>query len=182
LNRAAGPVPVALFIEKPDPGKARDLKLNGALWNTMIMVCRAETLLRLASGVSPDLYGTFQRIDEALGTPAEKCVVREIYQQLAPVNFSKDLLEPYVQAHPSSLMAVSVRDVLWSDWGTESRVMEVLRRTGHVARLNGLTFHQPLSKEVAAAQAAAVPQISRAKQTSVRSKQRMMRLAVRHLS
>ena len=106
------------------------------------MVGRAETLLRLVSEGAPNLYLTFQQIYEAVGTPVEKYVVREIYQRLAPVNFSKDLLEPYIQAHPSSLSAIRVRDVLWSDWGTESRVMEVLRKTGHVARLNGLAFHQ----------------------------------------
>jgi mannose-1-phosphate guanylyltransferase len=115
------PVPVALFIEKPDPGKARDLILNGALWNTMMMVCRAETILRLVCEVAPNLYLRFQQIYEAVGTPVEKHVVRETYQRLAPVNFSKDLLEHYVQAHPSSLMAIPVRDVLWNDWGTESR-------------------------------------------------------------
>ena len=182
LDGAAGPVPVALFIEKPDPGKARDLILNGALWNTMMMVCRAETLLHLVSEVAPNLYLTFQQIYEAVGTPMEKNVVRETYQRLAPVNFSKELLEPYVQAHPSSLLAIRVKDVLWSDWGTESRVMEVLRRTGHVARLNGLAFHQPSTQGVAATQAVADPQISSAKQISTRSKQRMLRLAARPVS
>jgi mannose-1-phosphate guanylyltransferase len=179
---AAGPVPIARFIEKPDPGKARDLILNGALWNTMMMVCRAETLLRLVSEIEPNLYSRFQQIYEAVGTAVEKNVIREIYQQLAPVNFSKGLLEPYVQTYPSSVLALRVRDVLWSDWGTESRVMEVLRRTGHIARLNGLAVHQPLTNEIGPAQLAADPQMPRAKQISARSKQRMMRLATRPLS
>jgi mannose-1-phosphate guanylyltransferase len=182
LKGAAGPVPVAVFIEKPDHGKARNLILDGALWNTMIMVCRAETLLRLASEIAPNLYATFQQIYEAVGTPAERYVVRETYQQLTPVNFSKNLLEPYVQAHPSSLMAMRVRDVLWSDWGTESRVMEVLRRTGHVARLNGLAVQQPLTRGIGPARQAADAHIPHAKRISTQSKQRLMRLATRPVS
>jgi len=27
---------------------------------------------------------------------------------------------------------------LWSDWGSETRVMEILRKIGYAARLNGL--------------------------------------------
>ena len=131
--------------------------------------------------MGPNLYLTFHKIYEAVGTPGEKDVLRETYQHLAPVNFSKDLLEPYVQTHPFSLLAIRVRDVLWSDWGTESRVMEVLRRTGHVGRLNGLASHQP-TMEIEPAQEAADPQIRHPKQISTRAKQRIIRLATRPLS
>jgi mannose-1-phosphate guanylyltransferase len=178
LKGTAGPVPVSFFIEKPDPGKARDLIVSGASWNTMIMVGRAETLLSLVSEVAPNLYLTFQQVYDAVGTPVEKYVVREIYQRLAPVNFSKDLLEPYIQAHPSSLLAIRARDVLWSDWGTESRVMEVLRKTGQVARLNGLAFHQA---GMGPAPETANPRIP-AKTASTRPKQRLLKLAARSLS
>ena len=182
LDAAASPAPVALFIEKPDPAKARDLILKGALWNTMIMVCRAESLLRLVSEIEPNLYLRFQEIYEAVGTPVEKNAIREVYQQLAPVNFSKGLLEPYIQTHPSSVLALRVRDVLWSDWGTESRVMEVLRRTGHVGRLNGLPFHPPVTGGIGPVQEASAPQFPRAKEISTRPTRRMMKLATRSLS
>ena len=182
LDAAASPAPVALFIEKPDPAKARDLILNGALWNTMIMVCRAESLLRLVSEIEPNLYLRFQEIYEAVGTPVENNAIREVYQQLAPVNFSKGLLEPYIQTHPSSVLALRVRDVLWSDWGTESRVMEVLRRTGHIARLNGLAFHPPVTGGTGPVQEASAPQFPRAKEISTRPTRRMMKLATRSLS
>jgi hypothetical protein len=82
----------------------------------------------------------FQRIYSAVGTSVEEKIVRETYHEMKPVNFSKELLEPYVQTHPSNVLAMPVRGVLWSDWGTEIRVMEVLRRTGYVARLNGLSL------------------------------------------
>jgi mannose-1-phosphate guanylyltransferase len=145
-HKRTGPFQVSCFIEKPDLKNIRDLISRGALWNTMVMVFRAETILRLVCEVAPALSSTFQQIYDAIGTPAEECVIRKMYEQLEPVNFSKELLEPFVQAHASNLLALPVRDVLWSDWGTETRVMEVLRKTGSVMRLNGLSVdaHKPL--------------------------------------
>ena len=52
LKGSPGLVSVSAFIEKPDPGKARDLILNGALWNTMIMVCEPRPF-----SVSPLKWG-----------------------------------------------------------------------------------------------------------------------------
>ena len=184
LDRAPGPFPVSCFIEKPDLKKARDLIHSGALWNTMMMIFRIETVLRLVYEVAPNLYLTFQQIYNAIETPLEDSVVWDIYQRLKPVNFSKQLLEPYVQAHPSSLLAIRVRGVLWSDWGTESRVMEILRRTGHVARLNGLSPAPPLTIQVKPEQKdiQAKPQTPRAKHSSATSKQRTMSVVSRALS
>jgi hypothetical protein len=59
------------------------------------------------------------------------------------VNFSRELIEPYLRSHPSNLLAMPVRGVLWSDWRTEIRVMEVLRRTGYATRLNWLSLASP---------------------------------------
>ncbi len=150
---AMGPFPVSCFVEKPAPTRVRELILNGALWNTMVMICRTNALLELFREVMPAMYCTFQRVHDAIGTPCEKNVVREIYDQLEPANFSRELLEPFVQAYPSRLLTIPVRGVLWSDWGTESRVIEVLRRTGRITRLNGIppASHDPMTEQVTAA-------------------------------
>jgi len=37
---------------------------------------------------------------------------------------------------------------LWSDWGSESRIMEVLRKTGYESHLNGLTKEPGQPREV----------------------------------
>jgi hypothetical protein len=79
-----------------------------------------------------------QPIYDAIGTPDEEAVTQEIYQDLPPINFSKEILEPLAQDFPSRLVAFPVRDVLWSDWGSETRVMEILRKIGYASRLNGL--------------------------------------------
>jgi mannose-1-phosphate guanylyltransferase len=156
-NGAREAVPVSGFIEKPDFKTAKELMDRGALWNTMMMVFRTETFLRLVYEVYPDLYLTFQQIYRAIDTPHERDVVREVYRQLQPVNFSKQLLEPYVQAHPGSLLTLPVSDMLWSDWGTESRIMDVLRRTGHAARLNGLSPYRPVIERRMPAEPHATP-------------------------
>jgi len=152
-KKGAGPFPVSCFVEKPAPSRARELILNGALWNTMVMVCKTKALIELVGEVMPKICFSFQRIHDAVGTPCEKKVVGEIYHQLESVNFSRELLEPFVQAYPSRLLTIPVRGVLWSDWGTESRVIEVLRRTGHMTRLNGLPppSYNPLTGQVTTA-------------------------------
>jgi hypothetical protein len=68
--------------------------------------------------------------------PPAKRRVRNIYQQLQPMNFSREFLEPLVKNYPSNLVALPVPDLLWSDWGTTSRIVDVLARIGKVPRLN----------------------------------------------
>ena len=127
---------ISWFIEKPDQKTARRLIRAGGLWNTMIMVFKTKTMLHWVSRLAPGLYQQFQQIYEAIGTPVEKDVVRNIYQQLKPMNFSREFLEPMVKHYPSSLVALPVRDLLWSDWGTASRIIDVLGKIGKVPRLD----------------------------------------------
>jgi mannose-1-phosphate guanylyltransferase len=125
---------ISWFIEKPDPKTARRLTRAGGLWNTMIMVFKTKTMLHWVSRLAPRLYQQFQQIYAAIGTPGEPDVVRNIYQRLKPMNFSKEFLEPMARSYPSSLVVLPVRDLLWSDWGTASRIMDVLAKIGKVPR------------------------------------------------
>ena len=125
---------ISWFIEKPDPKTARRLIRAGGLWNTMIMVFKTKTMLHWVSRLAPRLYQQFQQVYEAIGTPGETDVVRNIYQRLTPMNFSREFLEPMVKHYPSSLVALPVRDLLWSDWGTASRIIDVLAKIGKVPR------------------------------------------------
>jgi mannose-1-phosphate guanylyltransferase len=140
ISGTSGVFQVASFVEKPDYRTLPELTRRGALWNTMMMVFRADTLLNLVREIAPDLYRQFEGIYDAIGTADEETVVGRAYQQLKPLNFSKEVLEPYVQAHPAILLGLPVRGVLWSDWGTESRIMQVLRMIGCASRLNGLSL------------------------------------------
>jgi len=138
---------ISWFIEKPDQKTARRLIRAGGLWNTMIMVFKTKTMLHWVSKLVPTLYHQCQQIYEAIGTAAETDVVRNIYQRLKPMNFSKEFLEPMVKNYPSSLVALPIRDLLWSDWGTASRVIDVLGKIGKVPRLEG--SRRPHGKKIA---------------------------------
>lgn len=129
---------VSRFIEKPELGAARELVLKGGLWNTMVMVFKAKTVLDLARSATQRLYNSFQQILEAIGTPREKDVVEETYRHMKPVNFSKGLLEPLWQPRRSCLAVLRVRGVIWSDWGSGQRIVNVLKKTGYLGRLHGI--------------------------------------------
>jgi mannose-1-phosphate guanylyltransferase len=118
------------FIEKPDPFASEKLVQQGGLWNTMVMAFHTETLLNLARKVLPALYRSFQRILNAIGTPSEADVVEETYRWMEPMNFSSGFLETLSLKYPLHLRVLPVRGVLWSDLGSEHRIMSVLRSQG----------------------------------------------------
>jgi mannose-1-phosphate guanylyltransferase len=137
---------ISWFVEKPEPKTARRLIRVGGLWNTMIMVFKTRTMLHWISRLAP-LYHQFQEVYEAIDTPDESDVVRKIYQRLKPMNFSKEFLEPMVRNYPSSLVVLPLRNLLWSDWGTASRIMDVLAKIGKVPRVE--EARRPTAKKIA---------------------------------
>ncbi len=124
---ASGELGVAGFVEKPSAGAAAGLARRGALWNTLVMALRPAALFDLVRRTAPALHASFQRILEAVGTPHEADVVREIYADLPAFNLSRQLLEPAAAERPSRLRAMPVQGVQWSDWGSEERVLASLR-------------------------------------------------------
>ena len=126
---------VSRFVEKPDQRAAKDLFHKGGLWNTMVMAFKAETLLGLARKVAPALSRSFHRIWKSVGTPAETAVVEEVYRNMKPVNFSKDLLEAISAQYSSHLQVLPVRGVYWSDWGSEHRIKSMLRQMNYPQEL-----------------------------------------------
>ena len=107
----------------------------GGLWNTMVMVSRAQTIVDLVRSVSPRLHGFFERIRKAIGTSSEREAIAEAYRSIEPVNFSTGLLESCALEHASRLLVLPVRGVTWSDWGSERRLMGSLQRIGRVNRV-----------------------------------------------
>lgn len=130
---------VSRFIEKPDAATAGELALKGGLWNTLVMVFHAKTLLDLARRMAPTLYDSFRRIWEAIGSRGEKEVVNKAYRSMGLLNFSTGLLEGLPLNYPAHLSVLPLRGVLWSDWGSAGGVLSVLRKTGYLGRLNGVS-------------------------------------------
>jgi mannose-1-phosphate guanylyltransferase len=135
---APGTYEVSQFIEKPEREVARDLVSCGGLWNTLVMVFKAKTFLNAVSRIAPLLYGSFERIWRAVGTPSLGHLVTEVYQQMYPVNLSKGLLELLPLERPPALCVLPVRGIHWSDWGSEQRIIRVLESAGYAGRLNGV--------------------------------------------
>jgi mannose-1-phosphate guanylyltransferase len=117
----------AHFVEKPDPAQARLLVAAGALWNTMIMVFRVETLLHHVETLFPEVTKQFRNLATSIGTPGEKSRIREIYRGLSSLNFSKDILEKISANFPGTVSVLPVLQVTWSDWGSPQRLTETRR-------------------------------------------------------
>jgi len=110
------------FAEKPDPDYARELISLGALWNLFILIGTVHSLL--------DLYAekharSVTDMRKALADQAahDTHALTHLYDRLAPVDFSHDILE--IQA--TRLKVLRVPNCGWTDLGTPQRVDTTLR-------------------------------------------------------
>jgi mannose-1-phosphate guanylyltransferase len=121
---------VELFVKKPSAERVQKILGSGALWNTLVVVSACSTLLNAIETTLPELYGSFQPILEAVGTPNESDVVERVYRELQPINFSRGVLEFLAFERRRTLLVLPVRGVTWSDWGTSARVLTSLQQLG----------------------------------------------------
>jgi mannose-1-phosphate guanylyltransferase len=119
------------FYEKPDRLTAERLYRAACLWNTLVLLARVETLLHMYRSYLPDLYEYFQRIVPLLGTLTEQDALEEAYVGMRAVSISHGIL----QRNPANLRVLRVTGVLWSDWGSPTRVRETLERIGRLQEL-----------------------------------------------
>lgn len=116
--------PVSRFVEKPNAFIANQLFREGSLWNTMIIVCKAKTVLASFKMFTPAMYQAFWGIRSVLGSSIEAHAVAKVYATLSPVNFSCSILEK----NPVGLRAVSMQGVYWNDWGDAAHVQSDMLR------------------------------------------------------
>lgn len=122
------------FREKPSAERAAEYFRRGYLWNTMIVVGRAGTLWQLGRRALPEMTEHFEmlrRVTEAVQAGRvspmhRRRVIRDLYADLEPANFSRDLLEKVAD----STMVLPLEDVNWSDWGRPERISRSLARIG----------------------------------------------------
>lgn len=135
------------FHEKPTLLTAQHLFATGGLWNTMVMTCRVQTLWQLGWRWLPGMMHAFDGLKCHLGTASESAALEEAYATLPSANFSSQLLEDAA----GSAVVIEMRDVLWSDWGNERRIVETLRRIGKQPLFAAGAQSCQLSKESAPA-------------------------------
>jgi mannose-1-phosphate guanylyltransferase len=122
------------FVEKPNGEHATAMMREGALWNTMVIVSQVKTLVHMFRTLVPGLYQTFQKIGDVIGSSQATDVIRKIYRDLEPVNFSKGVLELLPQRSPSQLAVLPVRSLFWRDLGSEVSIVDTLHHLNALGR------------------------------------------------
>jgi mannose-1-phosphate guanylyltransferase len=130
---------VLRFVEKPQAPAAREIIAYGGLWNTMIMVFKAKTLMDLVRTTARSLYRSFKRIIDAIETSEERAVVEETYRNIEPLNFSSGFLEALPLSNSVCLSVLPVKGVYWSDLGSEQRLLSALQKTGYAVRIKRIS-------------------------------------------
>jgi len=135
---------VQSFIEKPTESHAKDLMGSGGLWNTMILAGRLTTFWNLGWIFLPQIMQKFRALQAFIGSQWEHSMLEHIYRNMPVCNLSRGLL----QKIPEHLTVLEMSNVLWSDWGQPTRIVETLQAIGKPPNfvsddLNGF-FSKPL--------------------------------------
>jgi mannose-1-phosphate guanylyltransferase len=128
------PMSVLRFREKPSSAEADVFLRRGYLWNTMVMAVKAKTLWALGRQCLPEMMSDFalflmvlRAVREGRLNPAfEAGALAKLYNNVAPADFSKDILE---HVYERSLI-LPLDGVSWCDWGRPQRVTETLASLG----------------------------------------------------
>jgi mannose-1-phosphate guanylyltransferase len=107
---------VTSFVEKPAIETASRLLRSGAVWNSLVMVARAEALLDLCRRQQGPMTAMFQHA-LALPSTARHAFLAAAYPAIAARDFSRDVL-----THSRDLWAYTWPAAMgWSDLGTPER-------------------------------------------------------------
>ena len=115
---------VSAFAEKPPPDAAVRLYARGGVWNTMVLVARAATLVALFRQHQPELTELFS-VSAAMPPPMRGRFLANRYPLIPSIDFSRHVLTPAARAltlftWPSGMG--------WSDLGTPERLMRWMGR------------------------------------------------------
>jgi mannose-1-phosphate guanylyltransferase len=117
---------VRRFWEKPNQLLAQVLQLRGCLWNSFVMVASVPALLGIIESAIPRLYQSFIGLSPFLGAPGETRLIERLYDRMAEVNFSHQVLA----LRPDRLAVLKVSGVRWNDLGEPKRVLASLSIAG----------------------------------------------------
>jgi mannose-1-phosphate guanylyltransferase len=99
---------------------------KGALWNTSVIVAKVETLWKLGWQYLPVMMERFERLGKSIGSTHEGRMLRQLYQKMPALDFSRELL----QRVPERMGMIALEDVLWSDWERPDRILDTLNILG----------------------------------------------------
>lgn len=122
-----GPVyRILRFWEKPSAELASALYTGGCLWNTFVLVARAEALVAAAEECVPELNDRLTHLVPFFGTEQESWAMGQAYALAPRANFSRSVL----QRCPGALAVSKLPAVTWCDLGSPGRVLRTLADLG----------------------------------------------------
>lgn len=116
--------PVSAFAEKPTPEAAVRLHARGAVWNTMVLVARAATLVALFRRYQPELTELFG-IHTAMPHAMRGRFLANRYPLIPSLDFSHHLLTPAARMLTLFTWPLAMG---WSDLGTPERLIRWIGR------------------------------------------------------
>ncbi|MBQ6844589.1 MAG: mannose-1-phosphate guanylyltransferase [Agathobacter sp.] len=101
------------FKEKPDIETAESYLSNGEyLWNSGMFIWKASTILKMFKAFLPELYVCVKKIGEAMNTPEEYSVIKEVYPTIPSISVDYGIMEK------SDDVLVISGDFGWNDVGS----------------------------------------------------------------
>jgi len=117
---------VSKFWEKPEPKTAELLYANGCLLNTFVMVGSCSAFINYINLYAPKVYNAFNKLQSGTKTQLKLFALEEIYNSIPSINFSHSVLEKI----PQHLVVLEIKNVYWSDWGEEQRILRDTEKFG----------------------------------------------------
>jgi mannose-1-phosphate guanylyltransferase len=121
---------VNAFVEKPDPATALELIRKGALWNTMIIASRGQSLWDMADRHIPEVCWCFMVYRDLIGHRGADEFLRGIYPGMRVTDFCRDILQP-----AKGLTVTPMIGAGWSDCGTPERLFRAMEPSQEGTRM-----------------------------------------------
>jgi mannose-1-phosphate guanylyltransferase len=113
---------VKTFTEKPELEMARHFMNSGEfLWNSGMFVWKVKTFVEVFEKYMPEEFVLFNEAEAQLGTPNEKKIIEDIYQEVHSVSIDIGIMEKAENVY------VILADFGWSDLGTWGSLYDELR-------------------------------------------------------
>jgi mannose-1-phosphate guanylyltransferase len=113
---------VRAFWEKPDADTVRRYLADGWLWNTLVFVVTARTLIAAGWELLPTFLERLACCTTFAGTEHEAWAIRQAYALAPTTDFSRSLL----QDCPPFLAVSKLPPLTWSDLGSPARLIRTL--------------------------------------------------------
>jgi mannose-1-phosphate guanylyltransferase len=110
---------VAAFRERPPADQIRSIHRAGGLWNTFIIIGRAQTFFEAGATCIPGTVNEFYRYVSTIDSCEERAARVSLSEAITQSDFSKDVL----QNVPDRLAVFQLTGLHWSDRGQPERIM-----------------------------------------------------------